>query len=183
MNSDTSPVQLIWIFNSLFWHSIAVVIWVLILIFGHINIDQMVILVASFIFILYEGGLIAGDYLRRKSFHFQFADDSIFFNQRPGPALKPELRLPYDRIKNLRFDRTLFDRIFCLASLTITFEPQDENDNNDWLNIRGYFGIGTSAREMLAFMGKRVHIPGLKLADANQIRNLIQEKTNTSTLS
>src|SRR3989344_5226814 len=175
-----SSIQPIWILKNLFGHLLLIIILLpIFIVYADFSSPNLIFILSMvMVFVLYEGGLIAGDWLRWKSFRFSFSDSAVSFIQRRGPGLRPELNLAYSQIRNIYTNQGWFENIFGLGSLTIEFMPEDINDNKEMFNERGYYGVTSiSQREMLAFMGNRIHLPGLKKEKAKELRNFLLQKT------
>lgn len=123
------------------------------------------------IFVLVLGIPIVINVLRRAYFHYSLDQHFIVLHQ--GIISKQNRNVPYGRIQGVFVNQGLFDRIFGLASLTI----EDFSDGGkSAMNVDGYVGSGKSRHEALGFVGNKIHIPGLKKGDAEELKAIILQK-------
>ena len=104
--------------------------------------------------------------LKLKNFHYALEKD--FFSLKQGIIAKQERKLPYGVIQNAMIERSLWDRIFGLTTLVIE-------------NAAGAGGLANmqlpknrQQRYMIiGFNGNRIVIPGMRTADAEQLKQLV----------
>lgn len=123
------------------------------------------------IFYLVLGIPVIINLLRRFNFHYSLDENFMVFHQ--GIISKSNRNVPYGRIQGVFTHQELFDRIFGLASLTLEDFSQG---GRSAMNVDGYVGSGKSRREALGFVGNKIHIPGLKKADAEALKSAILQK-------
>jgi hypothetical protein len=119
---------------------------------------------------------------RLSKFSFSLEDKSLRINQ--GLFTRKELNLPYGTIQEVTVKRSLLDRLFNLASVSVLNASQagssvDEYGKRTWI----WHGIpiapsGRSRRriELLGCKGNMVHIPGLLPADAETLKTAFLSK-------
>lgn len=130
-----------------------------------------IFLLLLLIFTLILGIPIIINVLRRAYFHYSFDEHFIVLHQ--GIISKQNRNVPYGRIQGLFINQGLFDRIFGLASLTL---EDFSGGGKSAINVDGYIGSGKSRREALGFVGNKIHIPGLKKRDAEELKSIILRK-------
>ena len=107
--------------------------------------------------------------LQRHFFSFSFGE--YFCDLKQGVLKKQERHLPYVRIQNIILDRDIIDRIFGITALiieTASGEQEDESGRKQSLLVDRTMQIG--------FSGNRVTIPGLRPAQAEELRNFLLKK-------
>ena len=109
--------------------------------------------------------------LRRSHFHYALEESFIVLHQ--GIISRQNRNVPYGRIQGVFVNQKLFERIFGLAS--VTFEDFSQGGKSG-MGVDGYVGSGKSRREALGFVGNKIHIPGLKKADAEALKEAILQK-------
>jgi len=124
-----------------------------------------------FIFILVLSIPVIINLLRRSNFHYSL--DSHFMVLHQGIISKQNRNVPYGRIQGVFVNQGLFDRIFGLSSLTIEDFSQGGKSS---MSVDGYVGGGKSRHEALGFVGNKIHIPGLKREDAENLKVVILQK-------
>jgi len=151
------PVRLLWAFK---YPLICFLCNFVLLIFGYIN---FYVLVAMIITLIYNP-------LARKFFHYELQDKYFLIKQ--GVISRKERNLPYGVIQNTFLKQDIFDRIFGLASLVV---ENAAGTGAKYLNTNQQsVGLGTK--------GNKVHIPGLKKADAEALKVLILAKMKENPL-
>jgi uncharacterized membrane protein YdbT with pleckstrin-like domain len=170
------PIQNIWLFKQLFAALIILPIF-FIVIFGTSNGAAfssgtlIIFFPFIFVFVLVLGIPVFINLLRRSNFHYSLDEKFIVLHQ--GIISKQNRNVPYGVIQGVFLHQELFDRIFGLASLTIEDFSQGGKSAMD---IDGYIGSGKSRREALGFVGNKIHIPGLKKEDAEELKAIILQK-------
>jgi len=109
--------------------------------------------------------------LQRANFHYSLEDTFIVLHQ--GIISKQNRNVPYGRIQGVFVNQELFDRIFGLASLT--FEDYSQGGKSP-MSVGGYVGSGKYRREVIGFVGNKIHIPGMKKDDAEALKAVILQK-------
>lgn len=110
--------------------------------------------------------------LNRHNFHYSVEDK--FINLKQGLISKQNRQFPYGVIQNIILKRGLTDQLFGLASVSI--ENAAESGGATMIS-------GKQARNavpVLGFFGNTVKIPGLKLQEAEMLKNLILEKVKAN---
>lgn len=170
------PIRNIWLFKQIL---VALIILPIYFIFifstsgGALFASGALIIFLPFILIF---GLALGipvfiNVLRRSNFHYSLEQHFMVLHQ--GIISKQNRNVPYGRIQGVFVNQGLFDRIFGLASLTI----EDFSDGGrSAMDASGYVGSGKSRHEALGFVGSKIHIPGLKKADAEAMKEIILQK-------
>ena len=109
--------------------------------------------------------------LQRSYFHYSLEQHFMVLHQ--GIISKQNRNVPYGRIQEVFVNQDLFDRMFGLASLTI----EDFSDGGiSAMDASGNVGGGKSRHEALGFVGNKIHIPGLKKGDAEELKTIILQK-------
>lgn len=124
-----------------------------------------------FIFALACGIPVIINILRRLNFHYSLEENFMVLHQ--GIVAKQNRNVPYGVIQGVFVNQGLFDRIFRLASLTIEDFSQG---GKSAMNVGGYVGSGKSRHEVIGFVGNKIHIPGLKKGDAEELKAIILQK-------
>ena len=172
------PIRNIWLFKQILVALIILPIYFIFFVFGVGNETSGVGASALFIFIpfIFIFGLVLGipviiNLLRRSNFHYSLDEHFMVLHQ--GIISKQNRNVPYGRIQGVFVNQGLFDRIFGLASLTIEDFSQGGKSAMD---VGGYVGSGKSRHEALGFVGNKIHIPGLKKGDAEELKAIILQK-------
>jgi uncharacterized membrane protein YdbT with pleckstrin-like domain len=170
------PIQNIWLFKQLLIALIILPIY-FIFIFGvsggaaFSSGTLFFFIPFIFVFVLVLGIPVFINLLRRSNFHYSLDEKFIVLHQ--GIISKQNRNVPFGVIQGVFVHQGLFDRIFGLASLTIEDFSQGGKSAMD---IDGYIGSGKSRREALGFVGNKIHIPGLKRGDAEELKAIILQK-------
>lgn len=146
---------------------------------------------AAFAFILFLGiilllmtviALLNVIYYALRRSYFSYAFDEKFLTAKQGILRKQEMHLPYGVIQEVNVQRSVFDRILGLSSLSVLNAAQsgssvDEYGNTTmlWRGIR-VGGKRRSKIEMIGFRGNRLHIPGLLPQDAEALKATLLRK-------
>jgi len=130
-----------------------------------------VFILLTFIFVLVLCVPVIINALQRSNFHYSLDENFIVLHQ--GIISKQNRNVPYGVIQGVFVNQGLFDRIFGLASLT--FEDFSQGGRSR-MSASGYVGSGKSRYEMLGFVGNKIHIPGLRKADAEELKAIILQK-------
>lgn len=171
------PIRNIWLFKQFFVALIILPIYFFFIFFstgnGALFSSGLLVMFLAFILIfgLGLGVPIIIKIFQRSNFHYSFEDHYIALHQ--GIISKQNRNVPYGRIQGVFVNQGIFDRIFGLASLT--FEDFSQGGRSA-MNVDGYVGSGRSRREVLGFVGNKVHIPGLTKDDAEGLKEMILQK-------
>ena len=152
------PIQNLWLFKQII---VAIIILPLLFVFVPFML----------IYALALGIPIIINILRRSNFHYALEEKFVVLHQ--GIISKQNRNVPYGRIQGVFVNQKLFERIFGLAS--VTFEDYSQGGKSG-MSVDGYVGSGKSRREALGFVGNKIHIPGLKKADAEALKAALLQK-------
>ena len=173
------PIRNIWLFKRFFCAILILFVYFLFSIFvgdgSLVSANVIFVMFPLFLIILFL--LVAPfiiDLLQRMNFHYSFDEHFVTLHQ--GIISKKNRNVPYGRIQGVFVSQKLFDRIFGLASLT--FEDFSQGGQS-YMDADGYTG-GKSRREVIGFMGNKIHIPGLKKEDAEKLKSIILQKIKES---
>ena len=108
-------------------------------------------------------------FLKRKYFHFSLGDQ--YLHVRQGVLSREQRNLPYSAIQDVIISKSLFERLFGLATLQI--ENAVRPGLTDPYASTQIMAIGTYANKLI--------IPGLSKADAENLKNEILQKTRDVT--
>jgi uncharacterized membrane protein YdbT with pleckstrin-like domain len=175
------PIQFVWVFK---WFSEVSPYFILILVgYGSVLIPNLLHnppYLSTFLFrgaifwsiIISILGLISlSFFLKIINFGYSFEDKLVVLHQ--GVFNKESRNVSYRFIQNVILNQTLVDKIFGLSS--ITFDDASNNGLSK-MSLNGYIHRGRSSWETIGFSGSRVHIPGLRKQDAENLKNLILQK-------
>lgn len=168
------PVQSIWYFKYAFPMIVSLPIFIGVY-FGKKQ-DMDVKSVPVFVMFLFVSAFVIliqslFNYLRVKYFHFVIDENYMIFNQ--GVFKKESRNTPYGRIQGVYLNQSLFDRIFGLSSLTI----EDFSVGGfSKMDTKGNIGRGRGRYEAVGFEGCRIHIPGIKKGDAEELKTMLLKK-------
>lgn len=173
------PIRNIWLFKQILPAFIILLIYFVYFIIRISASNEVVsalsilipIIFILFIFALMSGIPIIINLLRRSNFHYSL--DEHFMTLHQGIISKQNRNVPYGRIQGVFVNQELSDRIFGLASLTIEDFSQGGKSTMD---AGGYTGGEKSRHETLGFVGNKIHIPGLKKADAETLKEIVLQK-------
>lgn len=172
------PIRNIWLFKQILVALIILLIYFIFFVFGvvHVTSDAgagvlFIFIPLIFIFVLALGIPVIINMLKRANFHYSLDEKFMVLHQ--GIISKQNRNVPYGVIQGVFMNQGLFDRIFGLASLTLEDFSQGGRSAMD---ASGYVGSGKSRREILGFVGNKIHIPGLKKEDAEELKNIILQK-------
>lgn len=115
--------------------------------------------------------------LERANFHYSFEDNYILLSQ--GIISKKNRSVPYLSIQGVFLRQGIFDKIFGIASLT--FEDLSEGEIFT-VGTDGYVTRFDSRREVVGFFGNKIHIPGLKKRDAQELKEILLGKIKEGTI-
>lgn len=119
------------------------------------------------------------DLLSCAHFHFALQDDGIVFQQ--GTFFAHARSVPYRAVRKVSLTRDWFDKIFGWASLTIEDASQPEPGFwDDKMTSEGYVVGYKVYYEVIGFLGNRIHIPGLKREDAEELQAHILQKATSA---
>ncbi len=104
-------------------------------------------------------------YRSKKKFHFALHDTYIFVTQ--GWYTSNERQTSYDGMQDVTIKQDVLDRMFGLAMLVIT------NVSNTSANIMNMTEVSITA---LGALGNKISIAGLKIKDAESLRDIIASK-------
>jgi len=167
------PIQNSWLFKQVFIMLLALPIFFFALfdfIFGNSKY-LLVIIILLFISILMSGFVAIVNALRRSCFHYSLDESFMVINQ--GVISKKNRNIPYGVIQGIFVSRGLFERIFGLASLT--FEDFSQGGKSD-MDSDGFINDSRTRLEILGFEGNKIHIPGLKKEDAEELKDIILQR-------
>ncbi|MCX6788304.1 MAG: PH domain-containing protein [Candidatus Jorgensenbacteria bacterium] len=167
------PIQNIWLFKQISYAFLGLPIVLLVFtgVGGGANFSLDIVLFVFFpVFVLMYGIPIITNALSRAYFHYSLDEHFMILHQ--GIISKQNRNVPYGRIQGVFLNQGLFDRIFGLTSLTI----EDFSDGGrSIMNANGSVG-GKSSQEVIGFVGNKIHIPGLKKGDAEELKAIILQK-------
>jgi membrane protein YdbS with pleckstrin-like domain len=167
------PIRNIWLLKHVIASMVLLVVAVVLRIQPNERIQSLSLLIFSF-FVLANIPLILSVFisiLRRSNFHFALEEKFIVLHQ--GIIAKENRNIPYGRIQSVILNQRMSDRILGVASITIEdFSHRGRSD----IAIDGFVGRGKYRREMIGFLGNRVHIPGLRKNDAEALKERILQK-------
>ncbi len=160
------PIQFLWVFQSIIVYSFAMAYFIFI--YGR-GKNSWAGYVFYAIYLLLH---IAYIMLRRKLFHF--AIGKTYLNLQQGVINKQQRHIPLGVIQNVYVKQGIMDRMFGLASLTIENAVQNSNTKKGVFSMlsgnNATQSIGSSAN------GGIVAIPGLKKADAEQVKTILLQR-------
>ncbi len=106
--------------------------------------------------------------LTRANFHYSF--DNTYLNVKSGILSKQVRNTPYGIIQNIVVKQGIFDRVFGLATLRIENAAEAGGQNISSKQYR------QQQVDTITSSGNVVMIPGLNKADAETLKNILQEK-------
>ncbi len=173
------PIQNIWLLKQTIAAVVILVIFILIIsAFNLDNYGSIFSLKSLSVFLPFLAVVIIAliipvivNVLRRTYFRWSIEENFIVIHQ--GIIYKENRNIPYGVIQGIFVNQKLSDKIFDLASLT--FEDFSHGGAS-MMDASGYAGSGKSKREVIGFLGNKVHIPGLKKKDAEELRDVILQK-------
>jgi membrane protein YdbS with pleckstrin-like domain len=163
VTENNYPIQTAWIYKSVVAFIGAVIVSILMVIFGFYNTYLIFI-------ILYTPINIILTIVRRKNFHYALEEKFLILRQ--GVFSKQQRTLPYGVIQNVFVKQDLFDRLFGLASLAIENSAQGGGKSRQ-SQMKASSGNKT---EMLGFGGNKINIPGLNAEDAEKLKLIVLER-------
>ncbi len=171
------PIRNIWLFKQIVPALIILPIYFIFIGIGggaeHLSSAVFIFFPFLFIFALVLGINV----LRCSNFHYSLEEHFMVLHQ--GIISKQNRNVPYGVIQGVFVHQGLFDRIFGLASLTIEDFSQGGKSAMD---VDGYVSSGKSRHEALGFVGNKIHIPGLKKGDAEELKTVILQKVKENPL-
>lgn len=121
--------------------------------------------------------VIANIWLQWRNFHYALAEDFLVVQQ--GIISKRETHVPYGVIQSVLIRRGVWDRIFGLSTLVAENATQAGTSSLDYVGQRSK---GNNLKLMGVF-GNKVLIPGLMVADAEALKEILLQKSLEKSLS
>ena len=115
--------------------------------------------------------------LQKVNFHFSVEEKSLVLTQ--GVINKQQRFVPYSVIQNLLITRDLADMALGWATLIIE-NASGAAGNTTYRGRYSRVQITNMVVVGLGSMGNRISIPGLKLSDAEDLRNVLLQKMKES---
>lgn len=176
----TYPIRNIWLFKQAIFTFVPFAVLIVVLFLLNSSDSQTRVTNANthiflspyvFLFAIFTLVSVFTTALRRSRFHYSLEEKFIVLHQ--GIITKQNRNVAYGVIQGVFVNQSLFDRIFGLASLT--FEDFS-NHGRSAMSSSGSVKSGKSSREAIGFVGNKIHIPGLKKKDAEELKTVILQK-------
>ncbi|MCA9372469.1 PH domain-containing protein [Candidatus Woesebacteria bacterium] len=169
------PITKLWMFKIAIVQAFSTIFFLILGIFSF-----QYILIAGYVIVLVVPLSIFSNWLTRKYFHYKTEDDFLFIKQ--GILSKKQFHLPYAVVQHTIIKQDLFDRVFGLASLQIENAVQNSEayhlSRGEWASKS--YSIG---QEFVGSAGGKISIPGLKIADAESLKDVILQKVKEHPLN
>ena len=160
INETLYPIQTIWIIKY------SLIISLLIFIY---SLFREGLVFASILFFISFSIFTLIYYLKKKYFHFSL--DERYITLKQGIISKQQRQLPYGVIQEVSVSRGLLDMLIGLTNLN--FQNASEGAGQALAKQSRRKAFSFSA---IGFASNSVNIPGLKKADAENLKNAILEK-------
>lgn len=177
ITEKTYPIRIIWFFKSFLFIIIAgpALLFIFLQLGGTSHSDMLLYLIPfALISSVSFLGWLGVSYIQVSSFHYSLESHSIVLEQ--GVISKQSKTISYTTIKNIKLSQLSSDKIFGLASITI----EDSSEKSSAMDEDGIVYIPrprhSSQYESVGFVGNRVHITGLKKAEAYKLQEIILQK-------
>lgn len=182
-SGKTYKIKAIWFFKNNLISLPFLIIGFALYFTGRASVD---VLIGVFVLVaVFAGGQLITDSL--KASHFSFVDkgDGISFQE--GVYAKLDQNIPYNSIQDVSIYRDHFDKIFGLASLTLTtsinlmekipgmitvIRPDGKSIPSGKLRVHN---------QIIGVMDKRIFIPGLPKNQAEELKALLLGKATSQT--
>ncbi len=175
ITEKTYPIQNVWLFRQTF-QGMSIAFILLFFIFlsnikGFFSPSGLVFTVAIFLLGIILSSHSIMHVFQRANFSFRLEEQFLALNQ--GVISKQTRNIPYGHIQAIYLNQGYFDRMFHLASLTF---DDTSVEGTSYMDHKGFVGRGKFRREVLGFMGNKIHIPGLKQNDAEALKMILLQK-------
>ena len=168
----TYPIQTSWLFKPIA-SLILPFVWVFSLPFHDHKFPVVVFFMFPGVLLVFFAIQITTAYLRRITFHFSLNEKYITVRQ--GIIKKQEKHVPYGVIQHVIIQQDVLDRFLGLATFALENATRGAGNEDGTQMIFGFKIKGNRRQqvETIGFMGNRLRIPGLSVANAHGLKDAL----------